>query len=255
MTPTIRVAASADELAWQAAERFARAADDAVVATGRFAVALSGGSTPKAMFRILAEHFASKVPWGKTHILFADERCVPPQHDDSNFGSACRLLLDHVDVDYQKVHRMAGELDPQVAAAEYDKFLREQFGAGLDLVMLGMGDDGHTASLFPGTAALDEQYKLCVANYIPARDTWRLTMTAPYINRAFEVIVMVAGAEKARIVEQALAGMGGPARLPIQLIQPGGGRFVWMMDASAAGMDDPDEPDDVVDDSDMDEDA
>lgn len=123
MTPTIKVAATVDELAWQAAERFVRAADDAVVATGRFAVALSGGSTPKAFLRVLAEHFATKVPWAKTHVLFADERCVPPEHPESNFGSACQLLFDHVDIDYQKVHRMAGEKEPEVAAAEYDRLL------------------------------------------------------------------------------------------------------------------------------------
>lgn len=255
MTPTIRVAATADELAWQAAERFARAAEDAVVATGRFAAALSGGSTPQALYRVLAEHFAGKVPWAKTHILFVDERCVPPEHPDSNFGMACRLLLDHVDIDYQKVHRLAGEREPEAAATEYDRLLREQFGMGMDLVMLSMGDDGHTASLFPGTEALQEQHRLCVANYVPKLNAWRLTMTAPYLNRAFEVVTMVSGAAKAAMVEQALAGMGGPARLPIQLIQPEGGRFVWMMDAAAAGMEDLGEADDVTDEADTDEDA
>lgn len=245
MIPTIRVFADPEELAWQVAQRFAKAAEDAVVTTGRFAVALSGGSTPQTLFRILAKDFASKVPWGQTHILFVDERCVPPEHAESNFGAACRLLLDHVDVDYQKVHRMAGERDPAAAAEEYDRLLQEQFGAGMDLILLGMGEDGHTASLFPGTEAVQEQQRLCVANYVPRLSAWRLTMTARYINRAFEVVAMVTGAAKAGIVDEALAGMGAPAQLPIQLVQPASGRFLWMMDAAAAGMDDPDGTDDV----------
>lgn len=238
--PTIRVFANAEELAWQVAQRFAKAAEDAVVATGRFAVALSGGNTPQVLYRILASDFANKVPWKQTHVLFVDERCVPPEHAESNFGTACRLLLDHVDIDYQKVHRMAGERDPAAAAQEYDRLLEEQFGAGMDLILLGMGGDGHTASIFPGTEAEREEKPLCVANYVPGLSAWRLTMTAPYINTAFEVVAMVSGASKAGMVDQALSGMGGPARarLPIQLIQPASGRFLWMMDAAAAGMED-----------------
>ena len=244
MIPTIRVAATTEELAWQVAERLASAAEGAVVATGRFVVALSGGSTPQTLYGVLAEHFAEKVPWEKTHILFADERCVPPDHPDSNFGMVCRLLLDRVGVDYQRVHRMAGEKDPAEAADEYQRLLEADFGRGLDLVLLGMGEDGHTASLFPDTQALQERERLCVANYVPKLSAWRLTLTAGYINRAFEVIAMVAGQAKAAVTEQALAGMGGPARLPIQLIQPEGGRFTWMMDAAAAGMDNPAEAED-----------
>jgi 6-phosphogluconolactonase len=227
------------------AGHFAKAAEDAVAASGRFVVALSGGSTPQKMYQLLATEFAAKVPWRQTHVLFVDERCVLPEDAQSNFGAACRLLLDHVDVDYQKVHRMAGERDPETAAQDYDRLLQEQFGSGVDLLLLGMGEDGHTASLFPETQALQEQQRLCVANYVPKFASWRLTMTAPYINRAFEVAAMVSGASKAAMVGEALAGMGAAARLPIQLVQPASGRFLWMMDAAAAGMDDADAVEDA----------
>lgn len=254
MMPTIRVFGNAEELAWQVADHFARAAEDAVIATGRFAVALSGGNTPQTLYRLLAKDFAAKVPWEKTHVLFVDERCVPPEHPESNFGMACRLLLDHVDIDYQKVHRLAGEREPAQAAQEYDRLLGEQFGKGVDLILLGMGGDGHTASIFPGTEAEREEKRLCVANHVPKLSTWRLTMTVPYINRAFEVVAMVSGAAKAGMVEQALAGMGGPvpARLPIHLVRPASGRFLWMMDAAAAGMEEAGDADEEPTDSDED---
>ncbi len=234
VVPTIRVAPNRSELAQQAAQRVAAAADEAVAATGRFVLALSGGKTPQELFRLLASDFATKIPWDKTHVLFADERCVPADHPDSNFGAACRLLLDHVNIAYTQVHRMAGEKDPRAAAAEYDALLADGYPNGPDLLLLGIGEDGHTASLFAGSAALAERERCCVANYVDRLAAWRLTMTAPYMNRAFEVLVLAAGKEKAGIIQDALEGE--PGRLPIQLIGPASGRFVWLLDAESAGM-------------------
>lgn len=241
MVPSIRVAASIDEIAWQAAERIARAAEDAVVATGRFTIALSGGNTPRLLYRLLAADFANKLPWDKMQVLLADERCVPADHADSNFGMICRELLDHVPIPYANIHRMAGEKQPTIAADEYNQLLEEQYGRALDMVLLGLGADAHTASLFPHTAALEEKSRACVANFVPKLNAWRLTMTAPYINRAFEVMVLVAGKDKAPAIRQALEAMDDPIDCPIRLIAPLSGRMTWLMDVAAAGMDDDDE--------------
>lgn len=237
MIPTIRVAATVEDLALQAAERFVAAAEEAVVTTGRFAVGLSGGSTPIHLFRLLAGDFAARVPWDKTHVLFVDERCVGPDNPESNFGMACRELLDHVPIDYTRVYRMAGEKDPQVAADAYEQVLQQNFSKGLDLAVLGIGDDGHTASLFPRTAALAETKRFCVANFVPKSELWRLTLTAPYLNMSYEVMVLAAGAGKADAINHALAGTASASDCPIRLISPKSGRMVWLMDAQAAGMD------------------
>ena len=238
MIPTIRVASSLEDLTRQAAERFVKSAGDAVVATGRFAVALSGGSTPQALFTLLAsDQFVHQVDWSKLHVLFSDERCVPADHAQSNFGTACRLLLDQVHVPYENIHRMAGETDPKAAADEYEKILAAHYDNGLDMVLLGMGDDGHTASLFPGTEAMAATDRRCVANYVLKLSSWRLTLTAGYINRAFEVVVLVAGRSKAKMAAKVLEGMAGHPEFPIQQISPISGRMLWLMDAEAAGMD------------------
>ena len=150
---------------------------------------------------------------------------------------ACRELLDHVPIDYSRVHRMAGELEPRAAADAYRVLLEDQFPKGVDLAVLGVGEDGHTASLFPGTAALQERAAACVANFVPQNDAWRLTMTAPYINRAFDVMVLASGAGKAQAIDRALQGTASASECPIRLISPVTGRMVWMLDAQAAGMD------------------
>lgn len=238
VTPSIRVAPDAEQLAWQAAERFVRSAEEAIIATGRFAVGLSGGSTPQILFRLLSsDAFASKVDWSRVHVLFVDERCVPADHPDSNFGVACRLLLDPVQIPYENIHRLVGEKEPQLAADEYDSLLKHDYDKGLDLVILGMGSDGHTASLFPDTDALQATGRFCVANYVPQLSAWRLTLTADYINKAFEVMLLISGRAKAELVNRALEGFAGAAQYPVHLIHPDSGRYVWMLDAQAAGMD------------------
>ncbi len=155
---------------------------------------------------------------------------------------ANEALLLEVPIPGQNVHRMQGELDPQHAAVSYGKILKEKFGemtdtsGGADVVLLGMGDDGHTASLFPGTEALQEQKHRCVANYVEKLRAWRITTTAPFLNRASEILFLVCGRSKAAVVKEVLEGPKDPARLPSQLIQPVFGRMIWSLDAAAAGM-------------------
>src|SRR5690606_29152401 len=169
---------------------------------------------------------------------FGDERTVPPDHVDSNFKMAHEALLSKVPIPPDNVYRMKGELNPQAAAAEYDALLREQFADGaLDVCLLGMGEDGHTASLFPETEALDApEEKWAVANFVPKLNTWRLTLTAPFINRGWMAMPLVTGTAKAARLQEVLETGPDPRRLPIQMIKPDVGRMVWVIDAAAAGM-------------------
>ena len=238
--PEIRVLPDAAEIAYEAAERFVAAANRAAEEGRTFSVALSGGSTPKALYELLAtEAYKSRIDWPRVEIFFGDERTVPPDHKDSNYRMAREALLSKVPIPGDNVYRMAGELEPNEAAKQYGQMLKEKFGeGGLDMVLLGMGDDGHTASLFPGTAALNEPKHRAAANRVDKLKTWRITLTAPFINRAREVLVLVAGASKAARLAEVLEGPRDPQRLPIQLINPEQGRLVWRVDAAAAGMTD-----------------
>lgn len=207
---------------------------------GYFAVALSGGSTPRALFELLAvPQNAQHIGWSKVHVFWGDERTVPPDHPDSNYHMAKEALLDHVALPASNVHRMPGEVEPAQAAAEYEQILRSFFAtrAGkvrFDLILLGMGDDGHTASLFPHTAALDETERLVAANYAPKLDTWRITLTAPAINSAAHIAFLVSGAGKADMLRRVLQGPRQPHELPSQMIQPVDGELVWLLDKAAA---------------------
>ena len=238
MEREIKVAADLPSLAIEAAERMTEAVNRAADERSRFSVALSGGHTPQSLYHLLADkRYRSAIPWDRIEIYFGDERCVPPDSDQSNFRMANEALLSKVPIPANQIHRMRGEIDPQLAAREYGELLKANFGdEGLDLVWLGMGDDGHTASLFPGTQALHEQKHRCVANHVEKLDTWRLTMTAPFINRAREVMILISGAEKAQRLHEVLEGPRDPDRLPIQLIEPTGGKLVWLIDAAAGGM-------------------
>lgn len=237
-TPEIQVLPAPADVANEAARRVVNAIDESLELKGRFSIALAGGSTPKMLYELLAlEPYRSGMDWTKIHVFFGDERCVPPDHADSNYRMAREALLSHVPIPLDNVYRMKGELDPPAAAEEYDQQLAEHFSDNaIDLVLLGMGDDGHTASLFPGTAALGETTRRCVANHVPKLDTWRLTMTAPFINQAWQVMVLVTGQAKADRLQEVLEGVPDPQRLPIQLIKPEIGRLVWLMDTAAAGM-------------------
>jgi 6-phosphogluconolactonase len=237
ISPQIKVLPDPKALAAEAAKQFLAAAQSAIQSHGRFSVALSGGSTPKALYELLATPEFDGIDWARVHLFFGDERCVPPDHADSNYRMAHNALLSKVPIPGDNIYRIRGEIDPQLAAKEYGYLLKEQFGdGGVDLTLLGMGPDGHTASLFPGTAALEESKHRCVAVYVEKFKSWRVTMTAPFINRSDQVLVMVAGSDKTQRVAQVLENLPGTDRLPIQLISPLSGKMTWLLDIAAAGM-------------------
>lgn len=242
--PHLIVVKDLGALAHAALRLFVDAATTAIAERGSFSVALAGGGTPKALYELLAKGEPTRpmwpFDWNRVNVFFGDERCVPPDHADSNYKMAYDTLLSKVPIPPSNVHRMKGEIEPaNEAAKEYGQTLKHMFGdGGLDLVLLGMGDDGHTASLFPGTPALDETHHRVVAQFVEKSTTgrsWRITMTAPFINKAREVAVLVAGAGKADRVAEVLNGPRDPHRLPIQMIDPSSGRLVWLLDEAAAG--------------------
>jgi 6-phosphogluconolactonase len=238
----IKVVPDAKAVAAEAAERVTSAAEHAIAERGRFSIALSGGSTPKALYALLAaEPYRSRIDWSKVHILFGDERGVAPDHKDSNYKMADEALLSKAPIPKSQVHRMKGELGERAdeAAKEYGLMLKADFPDGLDVVLLGMGGDGHTASIFPHTKAVDEKHHRVVGYFAENSSTgksWRITMTAPFINQAELILVLTAGADKAARLAEVLEGPEDPARLPIQLIKPTRGKIVWIMDVAAAGM-------------------
>ena len=231
----VRVYDDPEELAEAAAREFASRAAEAIRDHGRFAVVLAGGSTPKATYEILAHDYAGRIDWNNVHVFFGDERSVPPDHEDSNYRMAREALLDHVPMG--SVHRMQGELPPGEAAEAYEQNLRNFFGAEevprFDLILLGTGPDGHTASLFPETSALEVHDRWVVANPVLKLDTTRITLTVPVINAAWAVCFLVAGEGKARPVAEILEGDPDPREYPASLIQPQGGPE-WMLDQPAA---------------------
>lgn len=240
-----RVVADAAALAAQAAEQMTQAAEKAAAARGRARIAVSGGSTPKAAFALLADPaqpWRARMPWEKLELFWVDERCVPPDHADSNYRMTREALLDKVPLKPEQVHRMEGELEPEVASARYESLLRNAFrleGAEtprFDLVALGMGPDGHTASLFPHTEAIHELGRLVAANHVPQKNTWRLTLTWPVINAAGAVFFLIGGADKAETVRDVFTGGRDVERLPSQLIWPSGGILTLILDQAAAAL-------------------
>jgi 6-phosphogluconolactonase len=238
--PHIKVLPDINAIAREAVELIIALAQRKIESNDAFSIVLSGGSTPKALYELLAgEHDRDRIEWTKVKVFFGDERCVPPDHPDSNYRTAWVALLSEVPIPGDNIYRMRGEIDPEQAAIEYGQILKETFGdGGPDLVLLGMGEDGHTASLFPNTNALKEKTHRCVSNHVQKLNAWRITMTAPFINRADHVLVMVAGGGKALRVQEVLEGPPDPERLPVQLISPASGNQTWLLDASAAGMED-----------------
>lgn len=225
-----------EAIARAVAEKFVGLSKAAIAANGRFSVALAGGSTPKRTYEILAtDEFRGQVDWPNVHAFFGDERCVAPDHADSNFRTATEALLKRVPA---RVYRMKGEGDAANHAAEYEDELRAFFAGQewprFDLVMFGMGDDGHTLSLFPGTTALSETAAWCVSNWVAKFDTHRITLTAPAVNHARQLIFSVTGANKASRLVEVLRGPFEPERLPSQLIKPTDGRLDWFVDEAAA---------------------
>ncbi len=240
----IVVMSDAGALAREAADRFVALASAAIDSRGRCVVALSGGSTPRALYELLA---ARAIDWLHIHIFWSDERCVPPEHPDSNYGMAQQALLSKVNVPIDNIHRLKGEIDPAQAADDYEDELRRVFSAPaepsvtaptnlprFDLILLGLGPDAHTASLFPGTAAIHEQRRWVVGHHIEALKTNRLTFAPPMINHAAHVIFLVAGADKASAVGWVVNGPRDPDRFPAQIVDPIDGQVTWLIDQAAA---------------------
>jgi 6-phosphogluconolactonase len=232
-------------LARRTAQYFVEMAAEAVDARGRVRVAISGGSTPRAVFALLADpqqKWRGAMPWDRLNLYWVDERTVPPDDPDSNYRMALEAMLSHVPLPAEQIHRMEGELEPEVAASRYESTLRNRFrleGAEsprFDLVQLGMGPDGHTASLFPHTAAIHEMSRLVTANHVPQLDTWRITLTWPVINHASSVFFLIAGEDKAERVREVFMGPRDPERLPSQLIWPASGILTLFLDKAAAAL-------------------
>lgn len=240
--PTAALAAAA------AARHFILAAEAAIHARGRFVVALAGGSTPRAIYTVLAAGPRDgTLDWSRVAVLWGDERCVPPDHEASNYRMVRETLLDLVPVSPGNLHRIRGEDDPARAAAQYEEVLRNVLrtqtgppstrpGARIDLVLLGLGEDGHTASLFPGSTATDDSVSWVRAEYVSAVSMWRVSLTPVVINAAEEIVFLVSGSAKAGIVRQVLEGPRQPHALPAQLIAPTSGRVCWILDRAAAAL-------------------
>ena len=237
--------ATSEQLTRAAAERFVLSAAAAITSWGGFTVALSGGSTPRVLYDLLATEYAHRVKWSSVQLYWGDERCVPPDDASSNYRMAREAMLDRVPIPAANVHRMHGEDPPATAAAAYERELRETFGTStgpsrgspgtrFDLVLLGLGTNGHTASLFPRMLAVREQTRWVMAERTDALQQWRLTLTPAILNEAGEVLFLVSGSEKAAILRRVLFGARNPDELPAQAIVPTSGRLRWMVDAAAA---------------------
>lgn len=242
---TVKLFSTCAEIASFAAHEVARIAADAVSARGVFSIALAGGSTPKMLYALLAEHptLRNSLPWDKMQVFFGDERHVGPGHADSNFQMATDAMLSKVPLSPEQIHRIKGEYpDTAQAAAEYEDVIRRQFSLKpgnfprFDLILLGMGNEGHTLSLFPGTKALLETQRIVTRNWVGKLYTDRITLTAPAANAAVNIIFMVTGSDKACALKAVLEGPHEPDQLPSQMIQPANGSLSWLIDAAAGSM-------------------
>lgn len=243
----LRIFPTSQDLARAAAEECTRLALEAVEARGRFSLALAGGSTPKRLYAQLAAGFAAgssrSFPWKATHFFWGDERHVSPDHPDSNYRMAFEAMFSKVPVPASHLHRIQGEAtDARAAADAYEKELRRHFGGKpgiwpqFDLVLLGLGSDGHTASLFPATDVLSESERLAAAVWVPKLEVWRVTLTVPLLNQAANIIVLVSGKDKAEALRAVRCRVFQPYTLPAQLIQPVCGRLQWLVDREAASL-------------------
>lgn len=233
---------SPQDLMRASADLFVSTARAAIADHERFAVALSGGSTPRGLHTLLAsETYRDQVAWERVWFYWGDERCVPPDDAESNYHMAVETLLSKVPVREEQIFRMPAELpDPTVAADDYEATLRETFELSedevpaFDLIFLGMGPDGHTASLFPGTAALDIRERLVASNFVPKLNANRITLTVPVLNAASAIAFLVAGQDKADALAAVVEGPSDPRTYPSQLVSPVAGQLSWLVDTAAA---------------------
>jgi 6-phosphogluconolactonase len=242
--PKITVFPDNDSLVKGATDYIAGLATRAIAERGRFTLALSGGNTPKPVYALLATpEYRDRIDWSKVLIFFGDERCVPPGDPQSNYLMVKTALLDHVPLPPDNIFRIRGEDAPEKAAADYTDALQNTFGGdpvagappeGFDLNLLGMGDNGHTASLFPGLAAVTETFRWVMALYVEVVGMWRVTMTPVVINASRQVAFLVSGAGKAGVLQRVLEGPYEPVVLPSQIIKPVSGELHWLLDEPAA---------------------
>ena len=235
MKPELRIFKDLEELSRVAAELFIRQAMFSIAERGRFLVALNGGSTPNRLFQLLATDFQKKVNWTQVHIFWGDERCVPPDDPGSSYGQARSMLLSQIPLPEANIHRVRGELEPAEASKEYSITLAEFASAPFqwprfDLVYLGMGEDGHTASLFPGSALDVSEPTLPVTAQYQDRPANRVTLTPVVFNSAHMIVFMATGAKKAQTLAQVLSGRYNPELYPAQRIEPKDGRLIWLVD-------------------------
>jgi 6-phosphogluconolactonase len=236
--PDVRVCADVNELSLRAAQAAVHTINDSVRATGRCSLVLSGGSTPRTFHGLLASDFRDEIPWASVHVFWGDERYVSPDDPDNNYRMARETLLDHVPCPAGNIHPMPTHFPSSDAAArEYEKTLRTYFGTewpNFDLLLLGLGEEGHTASLFPGSSALDEQTRWVVAVKTPANPPLRLTLTLPALTRATNIYVLVTGAKKANALHHVLASVPDPNIYPAAGVRFTEGTLVWWVDRAAA---------------------
>jgi 6-phosphogluconolactonase len=244
-SPEVRILPDGAAIARRAAQKFVEAAAAAVIEKGSFSVALAGGSTPKALYALLVNDpsLRAQVPWDKMQVFFGDERHVGPRDRDSNFRMATEAMIAKSPLKPAQVTRIKGEYpDANQASREYEQAIRSHFKLPegmfprFDLVLLGMGSEGHTASLFPGTKALHEKERIAVSNWVGKLLCERITLTAPAINNAAHVIFMVTGADKAPALTAVLERVYEPDQLPAQLIQPANGTLLWLVDTAAGAL-------------------
>lgn len=240
MKMDVRIFKDSEALSLAAAELFVAAAAEAVQGRNRFLAALSGGNTPSGLYRLLAEGpFRNRIRWTRTFIFWGDERCVPPENEGSNYHQAYQTLLRHVPIPDENVLRIKGELEPAEASIDYTQILKRFSAPGLnwprfDLTLLGMGADGHTASLFPGSQVEAPSPVLAVSADYQRRPAHRVTLTPPAFNSARTVLFLVAGADKAEILSKVLGDVPTPEQYPVQRIHPWDGQVIWLVDEAAA---------------------
>lgn len=227
------------QLSARGAELFAGIAGQSISEQGRFTVALSGGSTPKALYQLLAaDEMRARVPWQQAHVYWSDERCVPPDSEQSNYRMALDALLAHVNVPAGQIHRLRGEDEPESAAKEYEAILKQNFNASdtrFSLILLGLGEDGHTASLFPHSPVLDNFEHLVAAPYVEKFATHRLTLTFRAINNASNIIFLVNGKSKSKALRAVLEDNAGGRAWPASMVRPAHGSLIWLVDEEAFG--------------------
>lgn len=232
---------SAEQVATAAAERFVERALQSQRRLNRFCVALAGGTTPKRVYELLAtDEFSGRIDWTRVHLFFGDERAVPPDHPESNYAMANSALISKVEIPGDNVHRIIGEAEPRAAALNYENELRLFFAGetwpAFDLILLGMGEDGHTASIFPNSEALKETVRWVVATRNPETSQDRITVTLPVLNHGKCVTFLAVGQKKARRLADVLANSSTLERLPAQAINPVAGTLEWLVDAEAASL-------------------